>query len=181
MLPDLPGFATVLAAAATASAALLLFWAAAHDIVARTIPDGASVALALLGPALRLGEGWAALLVSALTAALLLLGCVLLVARGFLGGGDAKLMAAASLLVPAAAVPALVLDVALAGGALAALYLLLFRLLRSRGAAPRPAPRAGVLRRVRAVEWRRIRRRGPLPYGVAIAAGVALALSGRGA
>ena len=183
MFPEPSGALASFPMVAVLLALASLGWAAAHDVAARTIPDGASVALALLGGTLRAGEGWDSLLPSLLAAAAVLLAGLLLAVRGLFGGGDAKLLASASLLVPVAAVPALAADVALAGGALAILYLLLARLLRSHraGGPPPLAPRAAALRRVGAVEWRRIRRRGPLPYGVAIAAGVALALTGRGA
>jgi len=61
---------------------------------------------------------------------------------------------------------------ALAGGILGITYLLFSRRL----APMRLAKRTSILKRVIAVETWRVRRRGPLPYGVAIAAGGAFVL-----
>jgi len=84
-----------------------------------------------------------------------------------------KLLAAAALLPPPAQVPDLVVGVALCGGLLALLVLAL-RPLVPRAAGPRPT---GLFARaVRAEAWR-LRRRGPLPYAVAIAGGALLTLT----
>ncbi len=98
-----------------------------------------------------------------------------------MGGGDVKLLAAAALLLPPRLVPGYVLAVALAGGVLGLLYLGLGALLRRR--APRATPRrpATLLRRALRAEAWRIRRRGPLPYGCAIAAGALFAVLQPGA
>ena len=114
--------------------------------------------------------------------------------RGWIGGGDVKLLAACALLVPPGAVPELLLATAIAGGVLAALYLVLGRLLprerrapgarsrRARGARSRRVPgvrfgRSVLIVRVWRAECRRIRRRVSLPYACAIAAGVLLTLA----
>ena len=68
--------------------------------------------------------------------------------------------------------PRLFIATAIAGGVLAVAYLLLERTLMPTN---KPASMS-LLRRVIAVEAWRIRRRGPLPYGVAIAAGGAFIL-----
>jgi prepilin peptidase CpaA len=155
---------------ALVSAALLLL-AAWRDLASRTIPDGVSVGLAAFGLAARAAEGGAmALGLSAATAALLFLVLVLLHARGALGGGDVKLASALALGLPPLATLDFVLATALAGGALAVAYLALgrlaggWRLLPLRATAP-------LHRRVLAVEQRRLRRGGPLPYAAAIAVG----------
>ena len=148
----------------------LLLAATLHDIAARTIPDQVSAAVALVGLADRLAGGG---LVPALAAA----GAVFVFAflcwcRGWMGGGDVKLLAAATLLLPAGQPAALatlayLCAVALAGGVLAGLYLLL-RVVVSLPSGRRPV---GLLARaLRAERWR-IRRGGPLPYAAAIAAG----------
>ena len=112
---------------ALVSAALLLL-AAWRDLASRTIPDGISIALALLGLATRAGEGILALGLSAATAAALFLALVLLHARGALGGGDVKLASALALgLAPQASFDFL-LATALAGGVLALGYQLKLRL-----------------------------------------------------
>ena len=107
----------------------------------------------------------------------MLAAATLLWLRGVLGGGDVKLLAAVSLVVPAAAVPALLLAIVLAGGVLAAVHMVL----RGRLAPPSPARPAGALRRILRCEGWRIRRGAPLPYGVAIAAGTVFAMTQPGA
>jgi prepilin peptidase CpaA len=160
------------------AAALVMLGAAGHDLVARTIPDALVGAAALIGLLLRVGAGdlgWA------LTAAALVFAAAALAWRfGALGGGDVKLLGAAALLVPPAAVPALVLAVALAGGVVAAIYLVLRPLLRLSGLRPAATPGLSLpARALRAEAWR-IRRGASLPYAVAIAAGTlgTLALTG---
>ena len=75
-------------------------------------------------------------------------------ARGALGGGDVKLLAATALLLPPALIPVQLLAIALAGGALALLHLALRPLLRNLRADGRPR---GTLRRALRREGRRIR------------------------
>ena len=147
----------------------LLLAAALTDLAWRRIPNGIAALVALVGLA-RQGVG-GAFGVALLAGALVFLGCLLLWQRGALGGGDVKLLAAASLLVPPALVPAQLLAVALAGGGLALLHLSLRPLLRAES-----LPR-GPLRR----EARRIRAGAPMPYGVAIALGTAVILMRPGA
>jgi prepilin peptidase CpaA len=153
-------------------AGLALVAAALHDIAARTIPNGLSLAIACAG---LLARATANELLPGLVAAglVFLLGWAAWRCR-VMGGGDVKLLAACALLAPPAAVPGLVLAVALAGGVLALAYLALQPLV------PVPAlARPGALpaRALRAEAWR-IRRRGPLPYGVAIALGTFFTLLG---
>lgn len=156
-------------------ALVLLTWAALQDIVVRLIPNWLSVVIFGLGMVLRVVSGdwlWA-LGASALVFAL----CVLAWRWGLLGGGDVKLLAAVTPLVPPWDVPALIAAIALAGGLLAVLFILL-RWLLPPPPVPNARPRQG-LRRVWRVEARRIRRGGPLPYAVAIALGTAwIALGG---
>ena len=153
-----------------AGSAVLLLEAGACDIATRTVPNRVPAMLAAVGAALRLESGHlAGALAAALTVGVLAFFCW---RRGWLGGGDVKLLAAAALLVAPARVPGLILAVALAGGVLSLLYLLLQALLPD-PASPRPSNR---LARILRVEHRRIRRRGPLPYASAIAAGAIFVL-----
>jgi prepilin peptidase CpaA len=151
--------------------AALLLYAALHDIAARTIPDLVPGALAAAGIVLRLlaGDLLAGLAAAAIVFALTAFAWW----RGWMVGGDVKLLAATALVVAPASVPGFVLAVALAGGVLAMTYLFLGRFLTIRNG-PRPSslPR----RALRAEAWR-IGRRGPLPYGVAIAAGAIFTLA----
>ncbi len=144
--------------------------AALHDIAVRTVPNRlagavAAGALALAATQHRLPAA------AALAAAMFALG-TLLWWRGWLGGGDVKLLAAASPLVAPGHALDLILAVAVAGGGLALVYLPGRRLF------PRPAPgrpRARLARLIRCERWR-LSRHGPLPYAVAIAAGAILVL-----
>jgi prepilin peptidase CpaA len=155
-----------------ATSCLLLLIAALHDIAARTIPDLICLALAFLGVARHLPDG--RLPIALLASFLILLLAVPLWWRGLTGGGDVKLLTAVALLVPPGRVTDLLLVMALVGGALALLYLTLAPLLPEPAAARPAATTARILR----IEQWRIRRRGPLPYGVAIAAGAITVLLG---
>jgi prepilin peptidase CpaA len=146
-------------------ACILLVLAMVFDIAFRTIPNPLCGALALLALGLRFAAGDFA---GALLAGFLVFAvAVFCWTRGWLGGGDVKLLSAAVLLVPPSQVMGLLLDVSVAGGALAAGYLLLsFVVSVPRG---RP-PGQFVMRIARAERWR-ISRRHSLPYAFAIAAG----------
>ena len=145
----------------------LLCFAAARDIATRLIPDGVPIAIAVIGLAARLFDGWAAAGMSLLLGAAIFLMLVPIAARGWLGGGDVKLFGAMAVGLS----PGLTWDFVVAsvfvGGALGVAYIL------GRHLAPetRVAGGATLLRRVLAVEAWRMRRRGPLPYAVAIAGG----------
>jgi prepilin peptidase CpaA len=137
------------------------------DLATRTVPDWCSIALLALGIAIRLMEGPAAALSSIAFALVIGAGFLFLHARGLIGGGDVKLIAALAVGTAPAAMPDLLFAIGLAGGALGVAYLLLSRVM------PRPAlrPHAALPMRVAVVEANRIARRGPLPYALAIAAG----------
>ena len=153
-------------AAAALSIALLIL-AAWRDIAVRTIPDGIGLGLLAIGIATRAALGPGALL-SSLAVAVALFGVlVLLHARGLMGGGDVKLAAALAIGLTPVDTYRFVVATAAAGGLLGAGYLLMAGRLR---ASAHPRPRS-LLRRVRAIEARRIRLRHSLPYGVAIAVG----------
>ena len=153
---------------------VLLGIAAASDIARRIIPDRVSAALAAFGALAGLLHGPRTLLLSAAVATALFATLAALHGRGLIGGGDVKLAAAIALGLPVGAFIGFLESTAFAGGALALVHLAL-RLADPRIAA---APRGSLPRRVLAVECWRIRRRGTLPYGVAIACGGALALLG---
>lgn len=148
---------------------LLLLIAAWWDLAVRLIPDRLPFGILLLALLLRGAEGLMPLLGSLAAAAVLFAMLLLPAMRGWLGGGDVKLAAALAVALPPAAVPDFAIATALAGGVLGLGYLI----------GPRLAPRlgtitigsSGMLARVMAVEARRLGRRGPVPYGVAIAAG----------
>jgi prepilin peptidase CpaA len=87
--------------------------------------------------------------------------------RGWVGGGDVKLLGATAFAVPPAAVPTLVFVMGMAGGLLSLFYLSARRLIPAPSAT---RPHSLIARALRAERWR-IRRGGPLPYACAIAAG----------
>lgn len=154
---------------------LLLLGAAIHDIMARTVPNELALAVALVGAALQLLQGTA--LIGVPAALLVFVLAALCWRRGWMGGGDVKLLGAASLLVPPGLVPTLVMAMALSGGVLALIYLLArHRMPVSHMPRPEPARATALLARAwRAERWR-MRRGGPMPYAVAIASGAFFAL-----
>ena len=143
--------------------AILLLAAAAEDAVRLRISNlivllvliGAIVAAVLIGPELSLWKNLVVFL------ALLGIGTPMF-AAGKLGGGDVKLLAAVGLWFDFAGALWMILAVALAGGLLALLVLIL----RSFGWSEEIRRRVVLLRP-----------RGGIPYGVAIAAGALITMA----
>jgi prepilin peptidase CpaA len=170
--------ATLLFIAATA-----LLLATMYDVAVRIVPNGLSLIVAVAGLGMNTIDGQ--LLAALFGGGLVFAAMWQCWRRGWIGGGDVKLLSACALLVPPASVPELVLTTGIAGGILALFYLALGRLLPRR-ATSRPAGRpgarpgarpTGLLARVWRAERRRIRRSLSLPYACAISAGVLLTLS----
>lgn len=140
--------------------------AAGHDLALRTIPDSCSVALGACGLALQASAG-------SLAAAAAVFACGTLIwSAGWLGGGDIKLLSAATLTVPPHGVPALLIHVAFAGALLSLAYFALLPVARRL-----PAPSSSILPwRIARVELWRLRRHPSLPYGIAIAGGAVSSL-----
>jgi len=90
----------------------------------------------------------------------------LLFARGWLGGGDVKLLAAIALWFDISGGLALLAYVSIGGGLLALVFIIARRLL--------PAPKNGGVRPPA------LRPRGPIPYGLAIATGALLCAAWHG-
>ena len=114
------------------------------------------------------GDAVAALVIATLVLAV----TVLLWRLGMMGGADAKLTPAVTMLLPPGHVPELLICVAFSGGLLSAFYLAL-------RCFPIPEQRrspVALLRRFR-IEQRRARRADALPYVVAICAGTLIALA----
>jgi Flp pilus assembly protein protease CpaA len=153
----------------TMAVAAPLLVACIVDIRRRLIPDWTVAAIALLGVVHALSAGG---LATAIAAGLL---CLLLGAlAGFLGvwgWGDAKLIGAAGLVAGWSGLTLLLAGTAIAGGLIAALLLLLRQPVRAGWIAlPEGAPRW-----LRA-EQTRLRRAPTIPYAIAIAVGLFLAL-----
>jgi len=133
-------------------------FAAASDAFRMRIPN-ALILFLLAGYALSIAlspPGWADLAASAAVGMAILAGGMILFARGWMGGGDVKLLAVSGLWFGPAATPAFLLLTALAGG-LVTLGLVAFRAVG--------APRLiGV--RIAALHDPS----GHVPYGIAIAA-----------
>jgi prepilin peptidase CpaA len=145
---------------------LLLLYVATIDIATRLIRNEICLALALLGIAGQFASPMqvAESLIAATILLLLLLG---IYQRGWIGGGDVKLLVALAVGLPLMGVVQLLTITALAGGVLALVHLMM-RMLPY----PRLAPAgSSLVHRVYAIErWRHLRH-APLPYGVAIACG----------
>ncbi|MBH5369051.1 A24 family peptidase [Bradyrhizobium glycinis] len=154
---------------------LLLLHVAAVDIATRTIRNEICLALALLGIVSQLASPMQ-LLESLVAAAILFLVLLAFYMRGWMGGGDVKLLAALAVGLPLSGIIQLLTVTALAGGVLALLHVTMRNL-----PSPRLAPAgASFARRVYAIErWRHLRH-APLPYGVAIACGGIWAIFSRG-
>lgn len=145
----------------------LVLVAAAKDATSFTIPNWVSLALAVLFPAAAFAAGMPPAAIGlhvGIGVAALVIGMVMFALR-WLGGGDAKLIAAVALWLGWPALMTFLLAVALAGGALAVLLLVMRQ----------SALRVYVLR---GPSWMvRLTEPGEgVPYGVAIAAGVLAAL-----
>jgi len=142
-----------------------LLVAATRDVLHRVIPDLCVLVIAIAGLAMRLDDGFGVLAASLGIAVLLFAAMVSLFHLGALGGGDVKLLAAASLLSPPAAVPGQLMLIAFAGGILAVGWIVRRKLQSSTSAtadadlAPAQSEDSG------------------LPYGVAICAGTLIHLA----
>lgn len=141
---------------------VILVVASIQDAIQLKIANLLSIAVLLLGVLVMVLAGpsaelWQNLVVFAVT---LVIGTFLF-ARGKLGGGDVKMLAATSLWFDFPGALRFVLSVAIAGGLLAILVLILRQFNWSESA------------RQKAVI---LRRKGGIPYGVAIAAGAAFAI-----
>jgi prepilin peptidase CpaA len=162
MLHDPPSLLSIALIVLCASALLV---ASLHDLVARTIPNGIALAIAVCGLGLRAADG--NLPAGILAGAILFICAAFCWRRGLMGGGDVKLIAATAVAVPPAAVLSFVAAIALSGGVLAMLYLA-GRCLVGKPSTPRPQ---NLFARVLRIERWRVSRGGPLPYACAIAAG----------
>ena len=154
----------------------VLVVAAGMDLKDRRIPDEAAIAIAMIGLTqgllIRPGSLW----LSFAIAAIVFCGLAVASHHRIIGGGDVKLISAVTLLVPPAQVGPLLVDIALAGGALACLYLSAgvgLKALAPVESAP-VARRTGGLAVVLSAERRRIAAGAPMPYALAILGGVCL-------
>jgi prepilin peptidase CpaA len=145
---------------------LLLVHVAVIDIATRSIHDEVCLLLALLGIVAQF-SGPTHIMESLIAATVLFLLLLVIYQRGWIGGGDVKLLVALATGLSFTGLVQLLTATSVASVPLAMMHLIM-RLLPY----PRLAPAgASLLRRVYAVErWRNLRN-APLPYGVAIACG----------
>lgn len=153
---------------------VLLVGVAVQDIVVRTVSSRMTAALGVAGLTMRSFDGTVVITgVIAITVFLAALACWY---QGWLGGGDVKLLGATMLLVPPPHQATVLALTSLVGGAISVVYLATRQWLR-RPSEIQPSSFAG---RVRRVEHWRLSRGGPIPYAVAIAAGVIVTLAQEG-
>ncbi len=156
----------------TISLAALLV-SAATDLKQRIIPNELVVVIALSGLLLGLAMRPGQICISLVVAALVFLTLGVLCRYGALGGGDVKLMAAVTLLVPPGGIGDLLIEIALAGGLLTCLYLGAHYLARNALAGScEPAGERGSFVERRGLARVSITQRKQVPYAVAILGGV---------
>jgi prepilin peptidase CpaA len=150
---------------ALAAFAGLLLYAACSDVARLTIPNWVSVAMAALFVASALGAGapLSEIGLHALFALTVLALGVFLFQANIIGGGDAKLLAAAALWTGFPAFAPFAFWTAIAGGLMALLLLAARKLIDQAETHP-------------AFVKRLLKRQGRIPYGVAIMAGGLMAL-----
>ena len=157
-----------------AVAQTVLFLAAAlHDVATRTIPN--RLVLGIGGT-----EIICQFLAGSTSSAMMAAAAILTFAafcwrQGYLGGGDAKLIAAACLVVAPDQVISLILATAIAGGFLSIFYIALKSICIEFPHAARP-PARWLVARILRVERHRLRHKITLPYATAIAAGTLFVL-----
>lgn len=137
----------------------LLFFAVLTDLRAREIPDWVSLVFLLMGLLRLPHSGWGALV----GGGVIFICTFGLWLAGFMGGGDVKLMASSALLFPPLWQIKYILDIAIVGGFLALLYLILRKVIS--------VPATPLYGRTLRIECWRIRRGYALPYAIAIAGG----------
>ena len=136
---------------------LMLVAASIEDLKSRTIANGLNIAIALLAIPFWWSTGlalWPDVAIQVGVAALVFALFAAAFAFGAMGGGDVKLLGAVALWLPAPAVPALIVIMSLAGGALTLAMYIRHRLARREG-------------------------RLEIPYGVAISFGALWLISER--
>jgi prepilin peptidase CpaA len=157
-----------------------LFTAAVSDLKTRRIPNGLVLVVLSLGMVLQLVSGRGHLWISLLIAGGVFVIGALLTHADVIGGGDAKMIPAATVLLPPAAAPVLIICIALAGGVLSLFYLGATWLARRGGgtalAAGQPHPGASQFDHLVRIEVGRMLANEPMPYGVAIFGGVVSAI-----
>jgi prepilin peptidase CpaA len=152
-----------------------LLWGAFTDLKERIIPNELVIVIALLGLVLCIAGRQTQIGLSLFAVAAVFFGAAFLCRYGMIGGGDVKLLAAVTLLVPPSEVGMLLMNIALAGGVLSCIYLGASFAIAGPPleSAPVGAGRGGGLSRWFKLESARIASRKQVPYAIAILGGVA--------
>jgi len=162
---------------------LVLAAAAGIDLKQRIIPNESVAFIVAGGVALGALSRPGSIALSLLFCAVVLLALLVCAHFNALGAGDAKLIAAATLLVPPDGIVLLLMAIALAGGLLSAIYLAAFHSLEHAHAAKRHGALsgrrhpAGSLAQLRRAGAARMRAGYSVPYALAVLAGVAFYLA----
>ena len=144
---------------------LLLVCVIMSDIATRLISNKLCLMIAAVGIGCHLLVEPRLLPTSVIVAAALFLLLLLLHCRGWIGGGDVKLLVSLSIGLPIFQVIPFLVITTWVGGVLAMVHLMM----RNLPYPTRPPIGSSRLRRIYAVErWRNLRH-APLPYGIAIA------------
>jgi len=149
--------------------------AAGIDLKRRIIPNESVVLVAAGGVALAALSRPSAVLPGVLFGMAVLLALLVVAHANVLGAGDAKLIAAVTLLVPPERVALLLMAIALSGGLVSGVYLVAFHLTKRTGVVGRYA--TGSFANAGRAGAARMRAGYSVPYAVAILAGVALYLA----
>ncbi len=153
-----------------------LLASAATDLKSRIIPNKLAITVAVCGLALSLAARPHLLWAAVLCAITVFFVFGVFARYDLVGGGDVKLIAAASMLVPPQHIPHLIVSIALAGGVLSCAYLAMGYVFRHvRFALPElPEARSGGAEPARwsQAEYARIAAGSPVPYALAVLGGV---------
>lgn len=166
----LQSWPSVIVLTMTVASCVILVLAAGHDIIARTVPNWMSLAIAGFGVVSSIAGQ--RLLISLALGLAIFAAAAFCWRRGWMGGADVKLLGAIAIVLPPPMVVNFVIAMSLAGAVHAAIYLLARPLVASPHG---PRPRTLLSRGLRAEQWR-ISRGGPLPYACAIAFGFIFAV-----
>lgn len=152
---------------------IMLMIAAVQDLRSRIVPNQLVISIAASGLLLGAVTRPLSLWINIVAVLLLVMSFGAVSSLESLGGGDIKLAAAATLLVAPSGIPGLLVAIALAGGVLSLVYLVLRFLIgrrQQRGGARR---RRGAISRWWNEERVRIAESRTVPYAVAISCGSA--------
>lgn len=166
-----------------AAVMLVLAAAAGVDLRRRIIPNETVVLIGAGGVALSVLSRPGSTLLSLLLCLVVLLTLLVFAHLNVLGAGDAKLIAAVTLLVPPERIVLLLVAIALAGGLLSGIYLAAFHGLKHARAAKRYGALSGrglptgSLAQFRRAGHARMRAGYSVPYALAVLGGVAFYLA----